>query len=339
MSKIRTGSIGVGRLGFLHTKNLISCPEVELVAICSKTEATVNKVKQELGISKGYTDYREMLDKANLDAVCITSPTSEHPEQILTCLSANLDVFCDKPIATSYEKTLEVVTEIKAKYNNKICMIGFMKRYEESYRYVKEQITAGKLGKPILFRGYGVDAISMMTNNNSIDYAKEGGHGGLFFDFLIHDFDTSRWLLESDWNEKTVHCLGNNYVFDFYEKTNDVDTASCLAQFKNGAMAFYYCGRTAPHGYLIESEIIGTEAIFRIGTSPTKNNVEILDKRGNLREEKQTFLERFDNAYLNEIKEFVHCLKTKKQPEITIDDALAAAKMAKIAKENFENKK
>lgn len=338
MEKIRIAAIGVGRLGFLHAKNLaFFCPGAKLVAICSRSEQTLQKVQSKLGNPTGYTDYRKMLKCEQLDALCITSPTAMHPEHILAGLNAGLHVFCDKPLASTLLAAEKLVQDIEQQHNDKICMIGFMKRYEKSYQFVKEQIMAGKLGKPMLFRGYGVDPQTMSESN--LAYAKEGSHGGIFFDFFVHDFDISRWLIGSEWLENSVHAMGDSYLYDVYKEIGDADTASCLAKFQNGAMAFYYCGRTAVHGYLVESEIIGTDAIFRIATTPVKNSVEILDKRGNVREEVQTFLERFENAYYREVQEFVHLCQKAQKPKNTLRDALAAVRMSHLAKESFDKNK
>jgi myo-inositol 2-dehydrogenase/D-chiro-inositol 1-dehydrogenase len=338
MSKIRCGAIGVGRLGFLHAKNLaFYIPGAELVAITSRTRDTLQKVKNKLGEPNCYTDYKEMLAKENLDALCITSPTASHPEHILAGLEAGLHIFCDKPLASNFADSEKLVQKIQQKHSDKICMVGFMKRYEKSYLFVKEQIKKGNLGEPIFFRGYGVDPQSM--SESSIAYAKDQSHGGIFFDFFVHDFDLSRWLVGSDWITESVQAFGDSYLYDVYKEIGDADTACCTAKFQNKAMGFYYCGRTAPHGYLVETEIIGTEAIFRIATSPVKNAVEILDKRGNVREEIQTFWDRFSDAYYCEMKEFIRCVQTKKQPQNTLEDALLAAKMSHLAKTSFEKNK
>ena len=338
MKKINVGVIGVGRLGFLHAKNIaFFCKETQLVAICSRTRSTLQKVKEELGAPNCYTDYKKMLASEKLDALCITSPTAEHPKHILAGLEAGLSVFCEKPLADSLLESEKLVAEIKKKHSDKICMIGFMKRYEKSYQFVKEQIELGKLGKPILFRGYGVDPQTMSESN--LAYAKNSSHGGIFFDFFVHDFDLSRWLIGSNWVANSVQAIGDSYLYDVYKELADADSASCLAKFQNKAMGFYYCGRTAVHGYLVESEIIGTEAIFRIATSPVKNFVEILDKRGNVREETQTFLERFSAAYLSELREFVRLCQTKEKPENSVNDALEATKMSHLAKASFEKNK
>ncbi len=328
MKKVKIGAVGLGRLGAVHATNIAhKIPNAELVAVCSRTKSTAESFAKKMDVAYAYDSFDQMIENDELDAVCITTYTRFHPEQILKALDKNLAVFCDKPIAENLLSTERTVAEIEKYHSDKICMIGYMKRYDPSYRFVKEQIDKGMLGTPILFRGYAVDAKKI--SDSTLKYISDSE--GIFFDFFVHDFDLSRWLVGSNWKEDTVASLGGIYEFPEFEKYRDFDNAACFAQFENNTMAFYHCGRTAPHGYLIETEIIGTEAIYRIGTTPSKNLVEVLDHRGKIKEEHQIFLDRFEEAYLNEMIEFVDCILEKRQPEITIQDALASCKMAHLA--------
>ena len=104
-------------------------------------------------------------------------------------------------------------------------------------------------------------------------------------------------------------------------------------------MAFIFAGRTAPHGYNVETEIIGTEGILRIASVPQKNLVEILDSNGVRKECSQDFLERFETAYLDELKEFVDCIINKRKPEVTVYDGTRTTIIAYACKESFETGK
>ncbi len=336
MEKIKIGAVGIGRLGATHARNIAyHIPQAELIAVCSRTLSSAQALQKELSAPFAYDNFDEMLENKELDAVCITTYTRFHPEQILKALEAGLAVFCDKPIAENYKSSKKVVEEIEKQHADKICMIGYMKRYDPSYAFVKKEIEAGKLGKPILFRGYAVD--SQKISKQTIDFLSESE--GIFYDFFVHDFDLSRWLVGSDWIDDSVSAMGSAYLFKEFEKYNDLDNATCHAQFKNGAMGFYYCGRTAPHGYLMETEIIGTKAIYRIGSSPSKNLVEVIDSTGKVVEEHLMFLDRFKDAYVEEMKEFVDCVINNRQPDITIKDALESNRMAHLATTSFNNNK
>ena len=108
-------------------------------------------------------------------------------------------------------------------------------------------------------------------------------------------------------------------------------------KFKNGAMAFLFAGRTAPHGYNVETEIIGTKGILRIGSVPQKNMVEILDNSGVRKECSQDFLERFEESYLNEVNEFINCIIEKRKPGVTVYDGTKTTEIAYKCKESFES--
>ena len=333
MGKVKIGAVGIGRLGATHARNIAhGIPQAELTAVCSRTLSSAQALQQELEVPYAYDNFDDMLEKTELDAVCITTHTRFHPEQILKSLKAGLAVFCDKPMADNYEDSLELAQKIRSSYQNQICMIGYMKRYDPSYAFIKNQIDLGNLGEPILFRGYAVDSKKIMQQ--TLKYLSDSE--GIFFDFFVHDFDLSRWLVNSNWRDNTVSALGDAYLYKEFNQFNDADNATCLAQFENKAMGFYYCGRTAPHGYLMETEIIGTESIFRVGVSSAKNLVEIIDDRGKIIEEYPLFLDRFEQAYLLEMQEFVDCVIENRKPHITIDDALESCRMAHIANQIWQ---
>ena len=108
-------------------------------------------------------------------------------------------------------------------------------------------------------------------------------------------------------------------------------------KFKNGAMVYIFAGRTAPHGYNVETEIIGTKGILRIASVPQKNLVEILDNHGVRKECSENFLERFDTAYVNEVQEFVDCVIQGRKPEVTVYDGTRVSEIAYKCKESFES--
>lgn len=102
-------------------------------------------------------------------------------------------------------------------------------------------------------------------------------------------------------------------------------------------MAFIFAGRTAPHGYNVETEIIGTKGILRIASVPAKNMVEILDNHGVRKECSKDFLERFDQAYVEEINEFIECILKDRKPEVTVYDGTKTTQIAYKCKEAFES--
>jgi myo-inositol 2-dehydrogenase / D-chiro-inositol 1-dehydrogenase len=210
-------------------------------------------------------------------------------------------------------------------------MLGFMRRFDSSYRYAKEKVDAGEIGDPILFRAYGQDPEKFIAG--SIAFAAHSG--GIFLDLAVHDIDLARWFIKSE--PKSVYAIGGCYAHEEFARYHDGDNVSCLMKFENGAMGFLYAGRTAPHGYNVETEIVGTKGILRIGSVPQKNLVEILDSYGVRKECSENFLERFQDSYVNEMKEFVDCILQNRKPDVTVYDGSRALAIANMCKRSFES--
>jgi myo-inositol 2-dehydrogenase / D-chiro-inositol 1-dehydrogenase len=330
MKKVRIGAVGLGRLGYQHAKNIASrVPNCELVALCDRNQTLLDSVCDEWNIAERYAHFEDMIQSENLDAVVITSPSHLHTTQIVAALNKGLHVFSEKPLATTVEECL-IAEKAVEEHNELVFMLGFMRRYDPSYAYAKAKIDAGEIGRPILFRGYSQDPESCIEG--AINYA--GHSGGQFVDMGVHDIDLARWFLQSE--PKSIFAIGGCYAHPEFGQYQDGDNVAALMHFENEAMAFIFAGRTAPHGYNVETEIIGTKGILRIASVPSKNMVEILDSHGVRKECSQDFLERFDQAYVDEIKEFVACILEGRQPEVTVYDGTKTAAIALKCKEAFE---
>lgn len=330
MKKIKIGAIGLGRLGLQHVKNIaFKIPNAELTAICDMNEEKLLKVQKDWSIPHGYRDFDEMIKNKELDAVVITSPSALHTRQIAKALEAGLHVFSEKPLGTTVEecKIAEAAVE---KHGDKIFMLGFMRRYDPSYAYAKKKIDKGEIGRPILFRGYSQDPESAIEG--AIAYA--GHSGGQFIDMAVHDIDLARWMMGSE--PKSIFAIGGCYAHPEFGKYKDGDNVSALMQLENDAMVFLFAGRTAPHGYNVETEIIGTKGILRIANVPQKNLVEILDEYGVRKECSEDFIERFEQAYIEELNEFIDCILTGRKPEVTVYDGIKTTEIAYKCKEAFE---
>lgn len=327
---IRFGHIGLGRLGYQHAKNLASkMNDACLLALCDLDDNKLNSVSEELGVEYKYNDYDDMLLNDDIDAISISSPSFHHCEQIEKALKAGKHVFCEKPMGVTVEecKNLEKVVE---KYSDRVFMIGFMRRFDNSYLEAKKIVESGEIGNVFLIRSYSQDPIKNIKG--AIAYGPHSG--GEFLDMAVHDIDLARWFLKSE--PKQVWAIGGCYEFEEFKDWNDADNAVCLMKFEDDKMAFLLAGRTAPHGYNVETEIMGTKGVLRIASVPFSNHIEILSSEGVIRKCSQDFLERFEDAYLKEMEEFIECIKTDRKPELTVYDGTKATEIAFKCKESFE---
>lgn len=327
---IKIGHIGLGRMGLFHAENISQMNDAELFALCDLDEEKLEKEAKRLNVKKTYTDFDEMLKDDEIDAITITSPSHLHTEQISKALKAGKHVFSEKPLGTTVDqcKLAEKAVEDNP---DQVFMLGFMRRFDNSYKYAKKAIEDGKIGKVYMVRAYSQDPTA------NIDGAIAFGphSGGEFLDMCVHDIDLMRWFIGSE--PKKVWAIGGCYAYPEFADWNDGDNVAALMKFENDAMGFLFAGRTAPHGYNVETEILGTEGIIRIGSVPQRNLVEILDSTGVRKEMSQDFIERFADSFKDEMKEFVSCIKEGRKPEITVYDGTAVSKIAYKCKESFEN--
>jgi len=333
MEKIKIGIVGLGRLGIEHAKNIaFKISNAELIAVCSVVAEEVDNVVNDWGIPYGYTDYYEMIKNDKLDAIAVVSPSPKHVEHIKAAFEAGLHVFTEKPLGVNV-KECKKAEKLVEKHNDKVFMLGFMRRYDPSYAYAKQKIKQGAIGKPILVKATSIDPEELI--DGAIRYAETSG--GLFLDIAVHDIDLVRWFLESE--VSSIYAAGGCYLHEEFAKYNDGDNVASLMQFKNGTMGLFHTGRNAPHGYHIETEVVGTLGTLKIGTVPQKNLVTILNQDGAVQECVSNFQERFEESYLNEMQEFVNCIIENRRPDITVYDGTKATEVAYAATEAFRENK
>ena len=329
MKRIKFGIIGVGRLGYEHACNLATrIPQAELVAICDGNEAAAKKAADDLGVTAVYTDPKDLCNDPNVEAVAIVTNTASHVEMIKLAMDAGKHVFCEKPLAETVEKCKEAEAIIEA-HPDLIFMLGFMRRFDHSYEIAKQKIEAGDIGDIILVRCYSQDPRSIIKG--TLEYAPKSG--GQFIDMSIHDIDLIRWLTGSE--PSKLWAIGGCYEFPQYKDWDDGDNVSCLIQMQNNIMAYFFAGRTAAHGSAVETEIVGTKGMLRIGATPTDSLLQVFSEHGVCRECYQDFVTRWHLAYIRELEVYCEAVLNKKQPTPNVYDGTKSTDIAFKCKESF----
>lgn len=146
--KVRIGFIGSGGIAVGHAMRLHEGGLAEVVALADPSEASLDRMKErrpELAGVATFADYREMLEKADLDAVQIHSPHCYHAQQMIDALDAGKHVLCEKPMTSSVEDARRVIA--KRDETGKILVVSYQRHYEGTYRLIKEMAQGGELGK------------------------------------------------------------------------------------------------------------------------------------------------------------------------------------------------
>ncbi|ODN74230.1 hypothetical protein L202_07675 [Cryptococcus amylolentus CBS 6039] len=339
--KLKYAVLGVGRMGQRHALNVAyRTPRAELVAIADPKPASLQWANDSLSSSVGrYTNYEQCLAESGADAVLIASETKLHAPMTIAALHAGKHVLVEKPISIDLQTSRDVVEETK-KFPDLKVMVGFSRRFDESYREAYKMINTGKLGKPHLIKSATNDQYD--PSGFFVSYA--GASGGIYIDCGIHDIDCARWLLSTSSSIPNplkqvtrVFASGHNIRHPELVKDNDVDNAVGFVEFENGGILMLHLSRTAMHGHDCFAEVFGTDGKVIINGNPQLNRVEIRDVHGVRSESTPTYYERFKDAFVLEVNEFTDAVLDNKPLPVNSLDALEAAKIATALTHSFKS--
>jgi hypothetical protein len=158
--RIRIGFIGPGGRGFgAHVKTLAKLKNdglpIELAAVAEVYAVQRDKVADYIAKENGtrpttYVDYRDMLAKEDLDAVCIGTPDHWHAKQAIDAMQAGHHVYCEKPMTKTVEEALEVVKAWEQ--TGKVMQVGVQSTSLPVWKTVQQLLQAGKLGKVLMYQ-------------------------------------------------------------------------------------------------------------------------------------------------------------------------------------------
>lgn len=309
-AKINVGVIGAGRIGTLHIEHLAqNIPDAELVAICSLDRGRVDTLAAQFNLPKVTNDYTTILADAQIDAVLICSSTDTHVQISQEAAEAGKHIFCEKPIAfdlAQIDETLAIVKKTGVKFQ-----VGFNRRFDASFRRIREAVAAGEIGEPHILR-----ITSRDPGPPPIEYVKVSG--GLFLDMTIHDFDMARYLIGDEVTE--VYATGGVRVDPSIGEAGDIDTAVITLKFRNGVIGTIDNSREAVYGYDQRVEVFGSKGMVT-AANPLTDTVTFSDSAGTrAAAPPYFFIERYKPAFLAELQAFLTCIREDTAPLVTGED-------------------
>ena len=146
MKKIRIAVIGCGNIAnSAHIPAYKKNSEVNVTYFCDILPERAQQAVKAYGGGKAVTDYRQLLDSGEVDAVSICTPNHLHAEIAIAFLRAGKDVLCEKPAARTYAEALEM--QRVARETGRLLLIGVCNRFNTSVNRIKAMIDAGELGE------------------------------------------------------------------------------------------------------------------------------------------------------------------------------------------------
>ncbi|XJZ29141.1 inositol 2-dehydrogenase [Bacillota bacterium Lsc_1132] len=326
MATLTVGIIGAGRIGKLHVDNLRKLPQIRIKSISDVVIDHLESWAKERQIEVLTTDYRELLNDSEIEAVFICSPTNTHAAIIKEAAAAGKHIFCEKPVSFSVEETEEALAVVE-KTGVKL-QIGFNRRFDPNFRKIRKLVKEGVIGQPHILR-----ITSRDPQPPGIDYVKSSG--GLFMDMTIHDFDMARYVMGCEVVE--VSATGAVLVDPAIGEAGDIDTAIITLKFANGALGVIDNSRKAAYGYDQRVEIFGDKGAAQADNNRA-TNVEVSTEESVTKDKPLFFfLERYTQAYIDEVVEFASACLENAEISCTGFDGLQAQRIAKAAKKSLES--
>lgn len=243
---VRLGVVGCGGIAQLaHIPSLKRLEGVELVAVCDKYLEVARRVAARYGVPRYYVSYEEMFRRERLDGVVNTTWHAAHREITVAAAEAGIHVFVEKPMAVTLEECREMV-EACRRYGVKL-MVGFMKRFDPSLKWVREEVLSGALGRVFSVNSWYRDsrmhpeyvkafigALIRPPEYPATAYAPTGDkHLDMLLAHGVHHADLLRW----------VGGEVASVVSRYREAPSGDYVSTSILKFRSGALGFFQlCG-------------------------------------------------------------------------------------------------
>ena len=339
MDKLKVAVIGNGGISGVHLRGYSLNPDVEIYALCDINEERLNRRGDEYHVdpARRFTDVNEMLAACpEIEAVSVCTWNAAHAQCAIAALNAGKHVLCEKPMAMTVEEAEAM--QAAAEKNNRLLMIGFVRRFGNDCAIMKDFIDNGYFGdiyyaKATYLRRKGC------PGGWFGDKARSGG--GPLIDLGVHIIDLCRYLMG---NPKpvsvygaTFNKLGNRsnikskagYISQTRENEdifNVEDLATAMIRFDNGSVlqieASFSLNIEKDEGVL---QLFGTKAGAKLDPELTIYS-EMNDYMTNVKLANSTALS-FDGLFENEINHFVECVRTGKPCRNPAQDGVTLMKI------------
>ncbi len=301
---IKTVVIGVGYLGYHHSRILKSLPDVELVGVVDIRIDRAKKVGEEFSVDYS-DDYKVFIEKA--DGFIVSTPTVTHFEIAKELLKLNKHILVEKPITDSYEKAEELLSYWDKKT---VFTVGHVERFNPALSKLKEQLTY-----PYYFISERLGRFSKRALD--IDVVK---------DLMIHDLDILFTLAGKDVSD--IIAVGVPVI------TEDIDIANVIIKFKGGCIANVTASR-------VSAEKVRKVRVFQEGSyfSIDYTLQEISRTDVFKKDIRRTVLSvKKEEPLKLELMNFINSIKGFEEPEVKPEDGVFALKQAEEISKQINGK-
>ena len=288
---VNVGVIGAGMIGQDHIRRLTYV--LSGARVTAVTDVDLDRAKSAVERLPGVQVHetgQDLISDPGVDAIIVASWGPTHEEYVLAGIAAGKQVFCEKPLATTRE-ACERILDAEVAAGRRLVMVGFMRRYDDGYRAMKEALDRGDIGAPLVFHS--------AHRNPSVPPSVTTD--GVIVDTCVHDIDVARFLLGSE----VVAAQVFNPRRSSLAAEQLQDPLILLLEMANGALVDVEAAVNVVYGYDIRGEILGETGTVELAESSRI----IVKRKGEYSGRVPTdWRERFVRAYDTEFQEWINAV-------------------------------
>jgi len=309
---------GAGLIGSVHAGNLKRHVNIDFRYIVDPRPEAAQRIAGLTGAR--IVDTGTALGDPALSAVMIASATKTHAEIAMAAAARGKAIFCEKPIDLDIGRTDACLAAVQKA--GVIFQIGFNRRFDPSFRALKQRLEAGEIGS--------VEQVIITSRDPEAESEEAlASGGGVFREMTIHDFDMARNLLGEEPVE--LFATGSCLVSPAYAKLGDYDTAMFVLRTASGRQCHINNSVRASYGYDQRIEVHGSKGMLR-ACNRTPTSVELSDANSvSIDKPLYFFVERYAESYAAELDHFIGCIETGGRPEVGADDGRKAMILCEAA--------
>ncbi len=296
--RLRVGVIGAGYLGTFHCEKYARLDGVSLAAIADTDEGRRRLASERFKVPV-HADYKKLLGL--VDAVSVVVPTVHHYRVAGFFLKNDIPVLLEKPITDTVSHARRLVA--LAERNNTVFQIGHLERFNSAIRTVK-----GMIERPVFIEVHRLSPFTV--RGTDVDVVR---------DLMIHDLDIILSLIQSD--IVSIDAVGVPVL------TDKIDIANARLKFRNGCVANVTASRVSTER-MRKIRLFQSNAYFSIDYGASRVNIVRIHAGPSPELEAKQLEISKEDSLLEEIKSFVHAIRTGTEPVVRGRDGMLAIESA-----------
>lgn len=253
---LRIAFTGTGYIARIHAQAARKLPGVEPVAVVNHRRESMAAFAADFSIPRQYLSVEDLLADGGVDALVVCTPNYLHAPQTIAALESGVHVMVEKPMAMNAAEAEAMVAA--SQRSGALLMVAHCWRFDPEVRWLRGQVEAGRLGRIVRTKGYGVH-----VNWGPAGWftQKQFAGGGALADMGIHALDTARFLL-GDPQPVSVYARVGTYYGDY----DMDDTGVLIVNWDNGAVSVIESGWWQPYadGPEAATQLYGTNGFGQV---------------------------------------------------------------------------